>query len=547
MSDNFGPYSTLSGAGITGSPPAWYPEDAGKRVEAYFKYDEIYWNDSSQFKLRVLEGEYPLYIPNARTVVDTTAHFLLKGLSVNCTDPERDKTTAEALKAFLKRELFYPRFHTAKTAGVARGDWAMHLTADPLKTQGSRISLTVLDPSQVIPIYDDDDPEKVVRVHIVDQWIDPKDPQKIRVKKLTYEVVEEGETKQVFREEGIYEIEPKWWGPAPRLYKQTIARGPLPSEITAIPIYWFKNLDWIGQDFGSSELRGFEAVLRAVSQQSTDQGMALSLEGLGVYATDSGRPVDDQGKEQDWIITPGGVMELVQGSYFRRVEGVGTLKPSLDHINYLETKLREATGLSDVALGRVDVQTAQSGIALAIKFMPTLAKLEQRDLSGLGKLTQLFYDWKTWHKVYEHEELAGDIIPEIGAKLPANRTETVNELNNMLDRGVISRKYYRAQMQKLGYEFPSDIEAEIDEEKKADAERAAETAPPGLQDNAKAAANGEMPPPPQSAGGAQNAPRDVGDNRSNNKNKPNESAGTESGQTLRRQSRGGTPQNGNKR
>lgn len=538
----FTPYSTLQGAGIVGEPPTWWPAEAADRIGAYFKYDEMYWNDPSAYSLRVLEGEQPIYVPNPRTVVDTTAHYLLKGLKVSCKD---DKATQEALTAFLDRELFYARFHTAKHSGVARGDWAMHLTADPSKPEGTRLSLTELDPSMVMPVWDDEDPEKLVRLHIVDQWIDPKD-KKVRVKKLTYWVEGEGEAKRVWREEGIYDLEPKWYGPTPRLFKQTIAKGPLPDPITTIPVYWFKNLDWIGQSFGSSELRGFESIMRSVSQQATDQGTSLSLEGLGVYATDSGRPVDDAGNETDWEVAPGRVMETVPGSYFRRVEGVGTLKPSLDHINYLETKLQEAGGLSDVALGRVDVQTAQSGIALAIKFMPTLAKIEQRDLHGLGKLKQLFYDWKLWHQAYEGDELVGEVVPEIGMKLPADRTATINELNNMLDRGVISRAYYRGEMQKLGYVFPDDIETQIETEKTKDAELAALSAPPGLQDNAEAAAGGEKPPP-KSAGGAQNAPRDVGPNRSNNQSRTNESAGNESGQTLGRQARGGTPRTGRQR
>jgi hypothetical protein len=474
-------------------------------------------------------------------VVDTTAHYLLKGLKITCKD---NKPTDVALQAFIDREMFYPRFHTAKTSGVARGDWAMHLTADPKKAEGLRLSLTELDPAMVLPIWDDEDPEKLIRVHIVDQWIDPNDRNKVRIKKLTYWTEGDGDAKKVWREEGIYELEPKWYGPAPRLFKQTIPKGPLPEPINTIPVYWFKNLDWTGQDFGSSELRGFETLVKSVSQQTTDQGTSLALEGLGVYSTDSGRPVDDDGNETDWEISPGKVMEVVAGSYFRRVEGVGTLKPSLDHINYLETKLREASALSDVALGRVDVQTAQSGIALAIKFLPTLAKIEQRDLHGLARLKQLFFDWKAWHQAYEGDELVGEITPEIGQKLPADRTATINELNNMLDRGVISRAYYRAEMAKLGYVFPDDIEDEIDAEKTADAERAALTAPPGLQDNAQSAAVGEKPPP-QSAGGVQNAPRDVGPNRSNNKNRTNESGGNESGQTLRRQARGGTPRNRN--
>jgi hypothetical protein len=529
---DFTPYSTArSIASISG--PSWYPVEERDRVASYLKYDELYWNDETQFALRVLEGESPIYIPNARTIVDTTSHYLLKGLQVKSEDGEKYPATNVALTDFLKREMFYSRFHTAKHAGVARGDFAFHLTADPTKEAGLRLCLTSLDPSDVVPVYDDDDIEKVIRVHLIQIWMDPVSQDQL-IKKLTYQEELVGSQKRISRVEGIYKLNEKWYGQKPDLVKITIPLGLLPPSITTIPVYWFKNIDWEGQKFGSSELRGFEGLLRGVSQAGTDQSAALSLEGLGVYATDGGRPVDESGTETDWEVAPGKVMEVPTGSYFRRVEGLGSLKPSMDHINYLESKLREAGGLSDVALGRVDVQTAQSGIALAIKFMPTLAKIEERDQAGVEKLQQLFFDWKTWMSAYEGQTLNGDIVAVIGQKLPDDRTATLNELNNMLDRQVISTQYYRAKMTELGWVFPDDIQTQIDDEAQKAAEQAAAAAPPGLQQNAVDAATGAKPTPPN-----QNPPGSSA-NRSNNKNRPNESAGTEAGQTPQRQARGGT-------
>jgi len=538
MVAQFSPYSSLapfsrSGGELVGFG-SWYPAEEAARVQAYEKYDEIYWNDDTQFSLRLLEGEQPLYIPNARTIVDTTSYYLLKGLRIKLEDPERDKACNSALTNFLKRELFYSRFHTAKHAGVARGDFVLHLTADPSKLPAQRLSLNSVDPSQVIPIYDPDDAEKLIRVHVIDLYEDPEDPARKKIRKLTYEYKIVGGRKRVSRSEGIYILNEKWWGNHPELDKVTIPEGLLPLGIDVIPVYWFKNIEWEGQLYGSSELRGFERLLQGVSQASTDQEAALGLEGLGVYATDGGRPVNELGAEVDWEIAPGKVMEVPTGSYFRRVEGLGSLKPSMDHINYLESKLREAGGLSDVALGRVDVQTAQSGIALAIKFIPTLAKIEQRDTAGIGRLEQLFFDWKAWHKVYEGEDFTDvDIIAAIGEKLPEDRTATINELNNMLDRNVISIKYYRSKMQELGYVFPDDMDEEIQKEqqKKLEQAQAAMAATNPAQ-------SGDLPPEPGKGGNGTLPPKP---NQSNNRGKPNESAGTESGQTLERQTRGGTP------
>jgi len=532
----FGPYSSVKP--YMNEMPQWYPEEDRERVGSYLKYDELYWNDDLQFRLRILVGEQPLYIPNARTIVDTTSHYLLKGLQITVEDPEKHANLKNALDKLLKREMFYSRFHIAKHSGVARGDFVFHMTADPSKPAGKRISLNSIDPCLVIPVYDDDDLDKLLKVHLVDIYLDANDPNTQKIKKLTYEYTMVGKEKRVQRSEGIYRLDEKWWGQKPTLDKITIPVGLLPAAITTIPIYWFKNLEWQGQQYGSSELRGIEKLLQGVSQAATDQEISLALEGLGVYATDGGAPINNSGEEVEWEIAPGKVMMVPSGSYFRRVEGVGSVKPSMDHINYVESKLREATGLSDVALGRVDVQTAQSGIALAIKFMPTLAKIEERDQAGVEKTRQLFFDWQIWHTVYEGDSLDGNVEPVIGQKLPDDRVAAVNELNNMLDRGVISKKYYRDEMQKLGYSFPDDIEAEIDAENKKEAEIKASAAPSGLQQNAVDAANGNIPPPPGQGGNGTLPPNG---NRSNNKNKTNESKGTETGQSLSRQSRGGKP------
>lgn len=544
--NQFTPYSTLRGLSKANQVPSWIPDEERLRVDSYGKYEEIYWNDPTQFALRVLEGEAPIYIPNARTIVDTTSHYLLKGLTV--TADEKDTTLNQALTAFLDRELFYSRFHVAKHKGVSIGDFVFHMTANPKKAAGSRISLNSVDAGSVFPIYDDDVPDKLIGCHIVDIFVKPieEDPlQEEFIRKLTYRLVENGESRRVSREEAIWKMSPKWYGPEPEKVKDILPLGFLDDRITSIPVYWFKNIDWDGWPYGASEIKGFETILRGISQGSTDVQGALSLEGLGVYATDGGRPVDDQGVETDWEVSPGRVMEVPQGSYFRRVEGVSSITPMSDQFNYLESKLREAGGLSDVALGRIDVQTAQSGIALAIKFLPTLAKIDERDTAGVGKLKQLFFDWKIWHQVFEGKTLAGDVHVEIGEKLPEDRTAKINELNNMLDRRVISIQYYRDAMKKLGYEFPDNIQQQIDDEAKKAAEQAAAAAPAGLAPNAAAAAVGDKPPP--DAGGVNQGSQTAKGldaqgrkkNRSNNSRRPNESGGTEAAQTVASQARGG--------
>ena len=69
----------------------WVPEEDRSRLAAYDKYDQMYWNDPRQFALRVLDDESPVYIPNARTVVNTTSHFLLKGLDLHTEDRSEER------------------------------------------------------------------------------------------------------------------------------------------------------------------------------------------------------------------------------------------------------------------------------------------------------------------------------------------------------------------------------------------------------------------------------------------------------------------------
>lgn len=525
----FTPYSSLSS--MLGKLPSWWPQEEQQRIASYEKYDQLYWNDPTQYALRILENEEPIYVPNARTIVDTTAQYLMKGLKITPVSGD-----SKYLDDFFKRERFYSKFHLNKQAGITRGDSAFHVTADPTKPEGERISIDTLHPGMVWKVTDPDDPDKVVRVHLVDQYVLPNDPEKkIRIRKLTYEKVEVGGKRRISREEAVYELIPEWWGPTPQKVKTILEPQLLDERITQIPVYWFNNIEWESQLYGSSELRGLEFLDWAVSQGATDTQAALGLEGLGVYATDGGRPVGENGREEDWEVAPGKVMEVPSGSYFRRVEGVGSITPMMDQMRYLEQKMYSATGMTDVALGQVDVQVAQSGIALSIKFLPTLARIEPRDTAYIEILQQMFYDLRTWFDVYEPTPLPEVNIDIEKSKLPANRTETLNELNNMLDRKVISRKYYRDQAKKLGYDIPDNMDQDILDELKMEAEIKAASAPPGLQANAEAAAAGMKPV--TSANGGNNDNVDKTPNRSNNRNRPNESSGTEAGQSPARQAK----------
>lgn len=514
------------------SLPDWAGAEAAERLSAYQTYQDMYFSEDGAFDLiRRNEDGRPLYIPKPKMIVDTTAHYLLKGMKVSFVDANKNSEQQKVVDDFCKRERFYSRFEIAKLAGVARGDFLMHITADPNKDEGSRISINSVDPAAYFPEYGTDDAEKRTGVRLVQQTVDPDDPSKTMVKILRYWQNYDPTTGKkisplVWREESLWKME-GWNNPekAERL-GILIPAAPLPSDITAIPVYHFPNAMWDGFEFGNSELKGYERVFAAINQAMSDEEISLALTGLGVYATDAGRPRNAQGKEVDWVVAPGTVWEMPGATMVKRLEGITSVTPVMDHVHYLETALLDASGTSEVALGRIDAQTAESGIALALKFQPTLAKIEYRDTQGVEILTQMWYDWKFWLKAYESlDYTAIDIEITLGEKLPLNRPKIIEELNNLLDRKVISRQYYRDRMTVLlGYTFPATIEQDIlDEQVESMMALANATASITPDPNAGPALAGP--------GGRKVGPGDTlaknDQNKSNNKGRTNESNGTE--------------------
>lgn len=466
------PYSSV--APFFQETPAAVPDEHLERLAAYDIYEKIYWSTPRTFKVSQRgTNDQPIYVPNARAIVNETSHYLLKGLAISSATVaaggrvnKGEGTLEYALQKFLKRERFYSKFMTAKLSGVNRGDWILHLTSDPGKPEGKRLSVNSVDPAAYFPEYDDDDLDRITAVNLVEQILNPEDG-KYYIKRLRYEYSDEvadGAERTVLRTEQILEVEGWWDGKAAKVKATVLATEELPEPISTIPVYHFKNIDWQGDPFGRSEIAGFEFLQGSINQTISDEELSLALMGLGLYATDAPPPTDNDGNELPWEVGPGVVEELPSGAYFKKVEGISSVVPSQDHAKFLIESMYE--GSSTFRTGSVDVQLAESGVALALRFSPTLAKLEQRDLDGVSKLENFWYDWKQWHQAYEGQDFIDEEISvTIGQKLPTNRVEVLNELNNMLDRRAIDRQYYREQITlQLGYEFPDDMAERVKKE-----------------------------------------------------------------------------------
>lgn len=469
------PYSTVMP--LLGPLDSWLGADDAIRLQSYATYEAIYRNVPDAFKL-VQRGEdsQPIYIPSGRTIIEATNRFLAKDWSFATvpglgTDADRAALTLLLGNLFIREQL-KTKFATQKRFGLIRGDQVWHVVADELKEPGSRVSVYEVDPGSYFPIYDPWNPDKILGVHLVDVV-----------------GIEGGGNiikRQTYRKEdtGVVSYELSWWkegawddrntDPNYKLEKadgkdvpegehNTPTAFDLDSRITSIPVYHIKNNRTPGDPYGTSELAGLETLIAGVNQAISDEDLALAMQGLGLYWTNSGPPVDDDDQETNWRIGPGWVVEIDADSTWGRVTGVATVEPSLSHIGKLESAMREASGVPDIAVGKVDVQVAESGISLAFQMGPILAKNAEKEDELLSVTDHMLYDITTmWFPVYEGHETEARAVSMVGDPLPLNRKAVLDEIVSMLTNGLISIAYAQQLVsEKLGYDFPQEMLAAI--------------------------------------------------------------------------------------
>lgn len=471
------PYSTAE-PWLTGKP-SWMDEEDGQRIAAYALYENMYWSSPDTFKLTQLgTDEDPIYIPNPRVIIEAILRYLCVDWDIFI-DPsygtEDEKKAAQLfISKFMKRENVKAKFMTQLRYNLIRGDAMWHIVADESKPAGSRVSLYELDPASYFPITDVDNLDRIIGCHLVDTLIekgsDGRDTEYIRRQTYRREIDEdEVFTGRITTELALFEmsgwddrsIEPQDM----KLVRTLEEEHYLPEPISQLPVYHWKNIRNPADPFGSSQLRGLERLFAAVNQTISDEDLAVALAGLGVYATDANDPVDEDGNPTNWLIGPGRVVTTNTGAKFARVSGVTSVQPSQDHIKYIEGKIREGSGVPDIAVGEVDVQTAESGIALAIKMSPLLAANKEKQLEIIGKTDQMIYDLQhMWFPAYEEVNFEPLLMESVvGHPLPQNREAAIKEVIELATANppLITIEEARAKLKELGYELSETDAAAI--------------------------------------------------------------------------------------
>lgn len=456
------PYSTARA--LMGTLPTWMDEYDAQRVMAYQVYEQIYKNVPETFKL-VARGTdaSPIYIPNGRIIVDTTDRYTATGFGYT-TDPAFGSTSEQqtallAFKTLFDRERFLSKFAANKKFGLIRGDWFFHIVADPNRLPGKRISIYTVDPAAVFYVDHPDDLERKTGVHVIEVF---EEDGKSFIKRQTYSkgpdpYDPDKDDGKIWSSLAIFNVD-DWQDPAKDPVTVLLAPEPLPDLITAFPVYHVKNNEEPGNPWGVSELMGMERVMGAVNQAISDEELALALEGLGMYATNAGPPTDEQGNEQNWILGPGRVVEVAGGdektAWFKRVGGIGSVTPYQDHLDFLTKSLREGSSTPSIAIGQVDVQVAESGVALALQMAPILSKSEVKDIGIRDTCVQMFFDLKAWLQVYEATNTgAALIVPQFGPKLPVNVDKEVERIVTLVEAKIKSAEWGRKELAKFGYDY----------------------------------------------------------------------------------------------
>lgn len=450
-----------------------------RRVGAYDLYENLYINSTQTLKL-VMRGDdsYPILMPSGKKIVDATNRFLGVGFDY-LVEGQGDAGTQEMLNAwwadFFKREALRSKFASNKRWGLIRGDAAFYIYADGLKAAGQRISIVELDPRQLFEIEDLNG--RVVGYHIVDtiqDYREPDKPDKKLARRRTFRKVYDdiGTTIGVTMELKFFEIG-KW-------DDRTIAAAekieavpypdfdleptPLPDGITALPVYKWRNNAPQNSTWGHSQLAGMETLLYAINQSLTDEDATIVFQGLGMYVTSAAPPQDSEGNTTDWSIGPMQIIEIGQDQRFDRVTGVSDVSPYQNHMNFIDEKgLSEASGTPEIAIGRVDVAVAESGISLQLQLMPLLAQNLEKEQELIVTLDQMFFDITSmWLPAYEPELFPDPLVMSqmsvvcvFDDPMPKNRDAQITETVTLQQANLILTSMAVAKLRSLGWEYPT--------------------------------------------------------------------------------------------
>ena len=513
------PYATAMPFIKTVPAGGWTGEYDAQRLASYDLYDDLVHNDPSQYKLMLRDAnDKPIYVPTAHSIIHSLARYVGRNWGFKVYAPEVTADGApvptdeqivlakETISSLIRRERLLSKYRSGISEWLRRGDWLWMITADEKKPAGRRISITPIDPRRYFPVNGDvRNLSRVTGQQIIEEtmigdtnallvqtWLKASDPAH-----PNYGQPEPEDGWEITYQFQAYDMK-DYADPAKRkalAHPENLPQAEVPG-ITQLPIYHIRNNEETDDPFGHSDLAGIETLIAGINQSVSDEDLSLAMMGLGMYWTNSGAPVDEStGQATGWKLGPKRVIEVDTGTTFEKVDGITSVEPFQVHVGYLEEKSQGKVGLSDVSVGTADNVSAESGIALAIRFSPTADAVRAKNDNSNAVLTQMFFDLKQWLNVYEGIDLGAlDIVSETDDDnlLPFDREGRFQELVDGMTAGFFDVEYVLGVLQsEFGYEFTSDDISRI----AANAEKAAAAADPfAARANAEMAASDSADP-----------------------------------------------------
>ena len=196
----------------------------------------------------------------------------------------------------------------------------------------------------------------------------------------------------------------------------------------------------------------------ALNQSITDEDLTLAMRGLGMYVTNAAAPVDGAtGEVTDWNVGPGQIIELTGEQEFTNVSGVDSVAPYQDHMNWIDEKgMSESSGTPAVAIGRVDVATAESGIALKLQMDPLLAANQERELPIYITMDRLHHDLvNMWIPAYEEVDTNGAVVSTVfGDPMPVNENQVIQDVVLLRTSNLILTEMAVDKLSSIGWKYP---------------------------------------------------------------------------------------------
>lgn len=465
---------------FTGTTQAVVSVEDQERLSAYTVYRDFYYNRPETLKVQLRGDSLPIYLPSARKLIEATNRFLAVNFNF-VVDPKFGSPADQAIAQqqmgnLFKREKFYTKFASQRRNGLICGDAVWHITADGTKPQGTRVSIHAVQPDNYFPIEDPNNPDRLLGCHLVDLVQDPRQPDdrtKLVNRRQTYRRVVDAlgnptgpiTSEITFWEQGTWDDR----NLKPGDLKQVPGGVPvfvLPPAITSVPVYHIRNNAIEPAVFGLSQIAGVETIVNGLNQAVTDEDLTLVMQGLGMYWTNSGAPENADGTPAPWNLGPGQVVEVGDGQTFGRVTGVGSVAPFVEHMNFIDDFAQTGLGVPDVAIGKVDVAVAESGISLKLKLSPILASNAEKELEILMTMDQLLWDInKMWWPAYEQLTLLNvDIASVVDDPMPHNRDAEIQEILLLQSGGLITIAMAQAKLAKLGYDFEAGADVTVVQE-----------------------------------------------------------------------------------